>query len=605
MGETQQGIPTLAQFIERLEEALAPHPHSVSVAFRILAAEVPSERRMEVLSRLPKPSVTTDPELALRCYPEIPLSSPDSELVQATDAFVRRLEDGEYYRGLSWDDEQNEERAWGDDSWAKEMDEFFGRAAAAYLQGRQTLSARIYGRLLHSFRYQDRGGVFCGSESPDRMVQSNLSEAKRRYFRALFEVSPLAERPTRLLVEMESLRTVGDLEIGLRAMIDTEPDGSPPLDEIDSFLPSWIAALEERQHDDSGWGREARRLLREAVELEGGVDGLGRLARDAGADHPEAYHEWVGLLVRLDRIPEAIRAAEEGVDRIRDAMYRARLADRLVFLATSQDDHSLAVEAARSAWRASPTKVRLLCMVRAAEQAGMRDPVLVREASAVLRSEWLHSDALACRLLLLVGRHEEALTRFQRANALGWGRADHAGSVVMPFLLLASTGLKKPPSGSVLETLWEDLDAPGRQYFDRRLLLDAMTAGVAAAADVSENERPYSVLLTEAVVDHPIPRAHRSRILGTAQQKVEAVIGDILDGQHRRGHQLAAQLTVAVAEALSLARTSREGQGFVVRIRAEYARYSVFQDALSDARQASSVLSDASDPDRPPLVLVK
>ena len=522
------------------------------------------------------------------------------------DGFVRRLEDGEFYQGYGWDDERNEERAWGDDSWAKEMDELFGRAATAYLNGNQQLAARVYGRLLHTFRHRDRVGVFCGPEPAERMVQTNLSEAKRRYFRAQYEISAVSDRPTRLLAEMEALRTVGEVEVGLRVMMDTEPDGAPPLEGTDTFLPSWITVLKGVRHDPKGWGREARRLLREAVELRGGVDGLGRLARDMGADHPEAYHEWVGMLVRLDRVPEAIRAAREGVDRIRDAVYRARLADRLAFLATAEEDHTLSVEATRSAWRASPTEVRLLSLVTAAERAGVRDTLLVGEAATVLRADWNNGDALACRLLLLVGRHEEAVTRFQRADALGWGRADHAGSVVLPFLLLASTDQETPPESSAIAALWEDLDAPGRQYFDRRLLLDAMTAGAEASADAMESERPYSALLAEAVLGHPIPEIYRPRMLAAAQIKVEAVVREIINGQHRRGHNLAAKLTIAVAEAIALSQTVDDGIRFARRIRKDYRRYSVFKDALDDARRGSPVLPDPSPrPERPSLVVVK
>ena len=606
MADLPQSTLSLAEFLEEIERRVPPRSlERVLDALRVIAQRVPQELRRDVIDALPEVSAPTDPEFTPSSTPSHPPTGPSAELADMADAFVRRLEDGHYYQGFGWDEERHEERAWGDESWAKEMDELFGRAATSYLSGAFDLAARVYGKLLGAFRHADRPGVFCGPEVPDRMIQTDLTEAKRRYFRSLYEVTSPTERPARLLAEMEALRHVGDGEIGLRSM--SEVDGDPPLQGLNTFLPDWVRLLKAVRFDPKGWGREARRLLREAVDLQAGVDGLGKLARDEGGDHPEAYHEWVGMLVRLERIPEAVRAAREGVGRIRDAAYRARLADRLASLAVSENDLQLAVEATRNAWRASPTEVRLLHMAAAAQAADMLGAVLSIEAGAVLRPDWNFSDALACRLLLLAGRHEEAVTRFQRADALGWGRIDHAGSVVLPFLLLASTGLEAPPQGSAIEGVWSDLDAAGRNYFDRRLLMDRMGPSMEpATSSLLDSGRPYSDLLKQAVAQHPIPDVYRSRMLAAAQLKVESVVRDILNGQHRRGHALAAKLTVAVAEAIALTQKVDDGLSFVKAVRKEYRRFSVFKDELDTERKASPVLPDPKpSSDRPSLVVVK
>jgi tetratricopeptide (TPR) repeat protein len=598
------GALTLAEFIELLERRAPEGAYAEAIdLLRIVAGKVPPEQRLDVLEALPDVGAATEPDLPLRAYPDLPEDEPGSELVEEADAFVRRLENGNYYEGMRWDEERHEERAWGDESWCQEMDELFGKSATAYLAGGYTLSARVYGRLLATFRHADRPGIFCGPEAPARMVQTELSQAKRRYLVALFVVSPTEDRPQRLLNEMEALRNIGQTEIGLRSMLEAESEADTPLEGLEAFLPDWISALKGVRQDPRGWGREARRLLREAVELHAGVDGLGQLARQTGADHPEAYHDWVGLLVRMERPGEAIRAAREGVNRIRDDAYRARLADRLALLASGESELELAVEATRNAWRASPTQVRLLHMIAAAEAADMRDAVLAREASAVLRPDWNHSDALACRLLLLVGRHEEAATRFQRASALGWGRADHAGSVVLPFLLLGSTELPEPPRGSAIESFWKDLDNTGRNYFDRRVLLDRMAEGETSTR-LFENERPYSDLLREALSLHPIPEVSRPRMLAVAQLKVEAVVREILHGQHRRGQTMAARMAAAVGEAIALQRRE-DGLVFVRGLRKEYRRYGGFVERLAEERASSPILPDSGGRVRVDLELVR
>ena len=595
--------PTLAELVELIEGRISINSYEELLSvLRILLQHVPEERRLELLSALPEARTPTAPEFSLGFYAPLPSTSVGSVLLEKAEGLVHRLENGHYFDGLRWDEERREERAWGDESWAIEMDELFGQAATNYLAGNHELAVRVMGRLLGTFRHADRTGVFCGPDAAAKMVQTDLSEAKRRYFRSLYAVSPPSDRPSRLLAQMEALRSIGEAEVGLRSMMDTDGDGDPPLEDVDLFLPAWVDLLRSVSVDHPGWGREVRRLLREGVEIHGGADGLGELAHRSGADHPEAYHDWVGALVRLDRLPEAIRAARDGVARIRDAAYRARLADRLGLLARRCSDGDLAVEATRAAWRASPTQVRLLQLVNAAETASVRETVLAREAFMILRPDWQHSDALACRLLLLVGRHEEAATRFQRADALGWGRSDHAGSVVLPFLLLASTALTEPPEGSAIQALWHDLDVQGTNYFDRRLLMDQLSGG----SEMEQGEqRPYTELLRSAVQEYPIPEEYRARMLAIAQIKVEAVVRDILNAQHRRGQSQAAQLSAALGEAIALQSARADGLAFVKGIRDRYRRYSVFSEALKDVIRSSPILAASEDNDRPSLVLVK
>jgi hypothetical protein len=593
VAETLPSGLTLAEFIEFLEARLPmSNPAAMQDALRALASHVPPQSRLRALEEVPAAAAPTDPDMVLRDYAPLPVGAPGEELADRVVHFTRRLEEGEYFQALDWDDELGEERAFGDDGWAREMDEMLGQGATAYLAGNHELAARVYGPLLATLRHAERRGVFCGPQPPHLMVQTELNEAKRRHLRSLYRITDTQSRAERLLAQLELTRGIGEVEISLRAILDTEPDGDPALEDVEDFIPRWIAALERVSQDSSAWGRDARRLLREAVEMAHGVEGLAELARAAGGDHPEAYHEWVGSLVRCDRVTEAIAAAKEGVGRIRDSGYRARLADRLAALAAAEEDSALALEGARSAWRSMPTEVRLLNLVSAAESyeeggCGSAQRVLTSESAMLLRPDWSHSDALACRMLLLVGRIEEATTRFQRADSLGWGRPNHAGSIVLPFLLLASTDEAVPPEGSAIARQWSALDDPGRNYFDRRLLLDRISTGEATTRPV----RSYSEMLLEAVAKHRVAPGYRPRTLQVAQLKVEAATRDILNGQHRRGHLLAAELTTAVAEAIALAGNPSDGLDFFQSTRKRFRRYRTFAEALKTARAESPILS--------------
>ncbi|NLI92579.1 MAG: hypothetical protein GX434_10365 [Peptococcaceae bacterium] len=63
------------------------------------------------------------------------------------EAFAQRVKDGEYCDGWGWDDTIHEERDWGDESWAEEIDEFFLQTRSLLLQGDYKLAEDAFRRL--------------------------------------------------------------------------------------------------------------------------------------------------------------------------------------------------------------------------------------------------------------------------------------------------------------------------------------------------------------------------------------------------------------------------------------------------------------------------
>ncbi|HIN85688.1 MAG TPA: hypothetical protein EYN06_04335, partial [Myxococcales bacterium] len=540
--------PTIATFLDLLEHQLQERDYDTLLEILgVVAEHISPEQRYDVLVAINELSTATSHDLEMPRYPEIEPGSPGIELIEASEALAQKLENGHFYTGWGWDEERQEERAWGDERWAHEMDELFGRAATMYLSGGLELALRVYGPLLNTFKHTGRIGVFCGGVPPAQMIQTNLNEAKRRFLRCVYLVTELNGRPQRLLQEMEALRQVGDEDVGLVALAEAAFHGDPELSDLEAFLPGWIELLQNVSNEQKGWGREARRLLREAVEIQGGVDGLGELARLKGQDHPEAFHEWVGLLVRQERTVDAINAAREGVEKISDPAYKARMADRLGLLAHRQNNYELALEAACAGWRALPTTTRLLTVASAADATEMLGSVLSREAGRVLDKDWNCTPALACRALLLAGRHDEAVECFQNSDEGGWGRPENAGAVVFPYLLLVATNSWESMNGSILWNLWSELDMPETGYFDRRLLLDQLFA---KEGGDTLDERSYTEFLIKNVDQHPASTADRANMLAMAQDKVLRVARELLQSQHRRGQSVCAEIAAAVAETI-------------------------------------------------------
>ncbi len=587
------------EFASRVRIALALHGEVGEEVVAALIDAVPETSRAAVLARVQRALATTQPEFNLEPAPDLDPDDPARELVQEVDAFVLRLESGHYFRGLEWDELRREERSFGDETWAREMDRFLGRAATVYWGGNESLAVHLYARLLGAFRHEGKVGVFCGPEPASRMVESDLGEARRRYLRALLRTVDGDSRITRFVAEFVRLRDVGEGELNLTQLVTGDEDG-PGLADPQAFgqaLSAWLAGVDRENHANA---REMRRLSREAVMLADGMAGLVRLARMDGASHPEAWHDWVGSLVRAGDLHAAALGAREALNVLSDTTYRARMADRLVGLAARLGQPEVRLGAARTALRTSPTETRLLQFVAAARAANA-PAALDLEAGEAVRPGSLYPEAIAARVLLLAGRLEDALARFQRADSVGWGRKDHAATVVLPALCLC-LGVERRP-GTVVARLWDELDGPAQGYFDRRLLLDRI-----AADDEPEPEvEPLSALLEESLRQHGLlnggpvtidprvggrkTRVPSGRILGFVEAKLDASARELVRSHQRRAQVTAAVLLATLAEILTVTTSPETAKNILKSGRKLAAPASAFAEALESLRLGSPILT--------------
>jgi hypothetical protein len=225
-------------------------------------------------------------------------------------AFEGRLESGAYVEGWGWDEDLHDERSFGDESWADEMDDLLGGAETAFLDGDLDLARIAYEPLLKAFERHAEG--FCGPEEPERMLSTDVGEAKARYLRAVYETTPLSERPSLQPVVDARRAALPDLEAFLPAV---RGDGSASLHR----WPAWIARLGSGIRGDSPaevYARDAHGCARRAAQLRGGAAALADLAREPGSCDAEIHRDWVDALIREGRGEEATAAAREALERL-------------------------------------------------------------------------------------------------------------------------------------------------------------------------------------------------------------------------------------------------------------------------------------------------
>lgn len=84
----------------------------------------------------------------------------EEELLGEIAAFAERVADGDYCEGWGWDAEIGEERDWGDESWAEEMDELFLQARRLLFQGNSKLAETVYKKLFEILAMGEEVGPF-------------------------------------------------------------------------------------------------------------------------------------------------------------------------------------------------------------------------------------------------------------------------------------------------------------------------------------------------------------------------------------------------------------------------------------------------------------
>ncbi|MDO9585354.1 MAG: hypothetical protein Q7I93_02585, partial [Syntrophales bacterium] len=129
-----------------------------------------------------------------------------------------------------------------------------------------------------------------------------------KYLRCVYMTEKAADRPDALFEAMGNYQGYVQLDIeGVMAVsLEDLPD-------MDRFGRDWVAYLKGRPGS-----RLASTLLKEAVRLFEGLNGLEKLALEQGLQFPGAYVEWLDALKKEGLYEDMIRAALLGMERLPD-----------------------------------------------------------------------------------------------------------------------------------------------------------------------------------------------------------------------------------------------------------------------------------------------
>ena len=566
---------SLKTFWETVELRLAAYSaEELRAILRAFAQETAPADRQAFLDKL-GPVAAAPAGIAGEIEPEDLLADIEDLAAEVEDAIAEAPEPEEHYE-WGGDDGEDEDHPYA--GFAGPLVALFDRAQAAFDYSDMQLAREAYAALFDILDQQDEYGR---GIAPSALTGVDIGEAWARYLRTAYESEPAEGRPAALFDAMQQVRS---WVAGARPKLDDLIQISPaPLPGRDRFLADWIAFL----HGLPGGNADA--LLREAVRLAQGTAGLAALARGEGQQRPRAYLDWFTALAQEGKHREVLTEAQLALTLLPATQpIRAEVADHLCAAAEKLNEPALLRAGRWEAFAAKPILPRLLDLWEAGA-TGEERTALMERAKTVLQERFAHppssaevapedvdgldrpvwpSKATLAHACLLAGNLEEARTLAAREKELGWSSGENTQGLVLPFLLAAFSSRSFAALPPNLAALWQ-----------AGLQASAGYMGMGNQSTLTRLQRVYAAWPAEP----PVSRERQETFLAWCQEVARQRVEGIVSNQHRGSYGKAAQLTVAVTEALRVRGEAARGNAFLEAIRTRFPRHSAFQAELRSA----------------------
>ncbi len=508
----------------------------------------------------------------------------EGTLMDEIEAFTQRVKNGDYCDGWGWDDAIYDERDWGDESWAEEMDEFFLQARSLLLQEEYPLAVEAYRKLFDILALGEEPGHLPGDPDSASMLTVDLNEQVALYLRAVYLSTPFQERATAFYEGMRRCRYLAR-EINLKNVVDALDSTLPDYEE---FLAAWLDFLADQPHIHaqvpfgSLFSFDTGKLLREAVFLKGGIPALAEFARQHGDRHPQAFLDWIQALGMEADTDTLLRVARDGLSRIpRDHKVRAQVAETISRVGEKLHDHELKLEGVRESFYSNPSLGYLLDLYLTAMECGrfeeIRDETEQRTMELLAAKKNPAGNALQSRdqaassaseglfahTLLLGGRLEQVCEMCKEKGPLGWSSRENPCAVLVTFLLLVLS--KENVHVKMISKQREEAIRNTNYYVGEDYLkkYQQVSGVIKESIQLSEEQDEFYL---EWCID----------VIG---RRVDAIVSN----KHRKSYDKAAELLVAMAETLANRGEIDQGRELIERYRSKYSRHTAFKSELARA----------------------
>lgn len=475
-------------------------------------------------------------------------------------AFIQRLEDGDYCSGWEWDPVYQEEREWGDESWAREMDRFFLLAREMLFLGETKQAEEVYSQLFSALELGREPGHLPGDPECTNMLDVDMDEHLALFCRAIYFNSPPEKRAERLF---QTINEYDDFDRGL-SLKEIMGAQDKRLPDFHRFLQDWLELLKDQPQSF------VSSLIREAVFLQGGVNAVADLARQNPEEYPLAYLDWIAAL-DPDDTEGICQVAREGLAKIpRDYAVRAQVADVLAKLGGRLRDDQLQLEGCRERFISHPTLEHLVDLYLSALAVDSFEEICELAADRIRELEQAErpysnnherktssvAGDVAAHVFLLGGRYEEAVSRCEEKSSLGWSYSTNPKPVVLVFLLKLLAG--RAEHTRFVEKFWERTVRVSDAYLQK----------YTSVMETIQEKIPISGEQEEFFLNWCI---------GQVKERADAIVSN----KYRSSYDKAAEILVALAEVLTA--KGRGGISLIEEYHLKFQRYNAFRKELRRA----------------------
>lgn len=493
----------------------------------------------------------------------------DAELLADAETFFANITKGAYDHDLDINN-PDEVPAWVDD-----MDILFDRADEAFMFNDRELAAKVYDILFKSLHIAEEIAVEHQLYSAQDIIVTDVTSVKARFLRALFETANEKKKCALMYEAIKSNLAIGSPRTGLSKLLDA---ANSDIKGWDDFLGKWIDYIKSQCEEDEFENRISNWLLREAVLMKCGFEGLEKLADEEGDLHPEVYYDLVESYVKEGELKKAESSARKGIDKIAKTHQKAVLADWLAELAFKDNDKKLALASRREAWRYEPTQERLVHWFNTLGKV-ISDDELREEITFLRKSSNPKYVRLVCMLEMLLGEYDLPRKALLASDSLGWRPESHPGPVVLPFLLIAGSGIFNIPENSSLKIVAEEMKSVFIRW--QAHLIDG------------KKDQPlntYLDYLMDSLKRKPVSEEQKDLFLATARTAILDRMRAIVTEQLEHMYPEVSGKAVAYAEACYLSGQDERGLKLINNIRNMYIRQNSLRNEIRTLFNASPVL---------------
>ena len=492
----------------------------------------------------------------------------DLQLIDDVESFYKKISMGFYDHSL--DIENPKELP----AWVGDMDVLFARTNDAFLNSEHIKATRSYSFLFSALHVAEDIAVEHQLYSAQDIVITDITAAKSRYLRSAFEITAVEGRPAEIYDILQENLALGEGRCGLTLINDAFPFSD---EELEAFLPEWLKYLKDHAVNEPDFESLRLWLIREALFLLQGVEGMEEEAERTGQQHPELFFDIVTHYLEDNDLLKAEETCMKGIKVVKAPHKRAVLADWLAEIAERDGDTLLALKYRHEAWRMEPDQRRLVTWCNTVHQAP--DDSALQDEIEFLEKLGGHGRLMAM-LQALTGDYEAINKRLLNCDPLGWKSARHPGNFLLPFTLILIAELKEIPDHSQIKVISEDMKGIFVRWSQEMEI------------ENNQDLHTYMDYLFPALQRHPISEEMRITLTRSVHSVLLKRIRSVSKDQLRYAYNRVAIQATAFVEAAVICSREAMAEKFLSTVRSRILRNKTLRAELKVAMNYSKVIPE-------------